>query len=174
MHRNRNLSLLILALSSGAGCQYVQDGWAFRPFEGPGYDIADGLLLDVEEGQTFLLATTYLPVSKAGERRFGDHMDALQDELDSGPEGLVGQSLAQKIFGREYRTLTVWEDEDAMMAFVLGEAHLAAMADSTEIADPESPIGPLVQRWEIAPEDLPPVWDEVIERLDTEGRGVIY
>ena len=156
-----------------AGCQYVHDGWAFQPFQGPAFDIKDGLLIDAEEGQTFVIAATYLPVSKDSRDLFGERMDAIQAELDAEPDGLIGYALAQKLVGSdEYRTVTVWEDEDAMMAFVLGEAHLAAMASSTQIKDPEGEAR--VHRWEIAADALPPVWDDVIEMTDSQGRAVAY
>lgn len=163
---------LLFSMFVTAGCQYVQDGWAFQPFEGPGYDIKDGLLLDIDADTPLVIAATYLPVGKDGKDLFDERMEALQGELAAGPEGLVGFSLGQKLVGREYRTVSVWESEDAMMAFVLGEAHLAAMGDSASIAEPG--VDAIVHQWETTAAQLPPVWDDVIEHTDGDGRRIAY
>lgn len=73
--------------------------------------------------------------------------------------------------GREYRTVTVWESEDDMMGFVLGDAHAQAMVDGGEMSDPDK--GARVVRWEITPDALPLDMGEVQARTDDEGRQVL-
>ncbi|MFT5686285.1 MAG: hypothetical protein ACI8RZ_007241, partial [Myxococcota bacterium] len=105
--------LTLLAPLTLAACAYTEDGWIFQPLQGPEYDIGDGLLFTPEEGETFIVAATYLPVSRSARKLFNDRMDGIQDTLNAEPEGLIAYSLGQKMIGREYRTVTVWTDEDA-------------------------------------------------------------
>lgn len=163
----RLLSPALLTLLSG--CQYAHDGWAFRPFEGPGYDLSEGLSSDIPADQPLVLASTYLPVIGIRDARklFDTRMEDIQTELDAAPEGLVGYSLASKLFGQDaYRTITVWESEDAMYEFVTGDAHSRAMADMGDIAVPGESLMLVTT---IQPSALPPAWDTWIERIEAEG-----
>lgn len=164
---------LLLMISLGlSACAYTEDGWIWRPFQGPAYDSSEGLLVSPEEGTTYVVAATYLPISRDGRAVFKEHMEALRAELDAEPDGLIGFSLGEKMVGREYRTVTVWESEEAMYGFVLGEAHTAAMADASTIRDPD--IEARVVRWEISPDELPLDWADVMDRTDLDGRSVAY
>lgn len=165
-------TLLLLTTLGLSACAYTEDGWIWRPFQGPAYDTAEGLLVEPEDGTTYVVAATYLPVSRDGREVFGEHMEALNEELEAEPEGLIGYSLGEKLVGREYRTVTVWESEEAMYGFVLGEAHAAAMVDASTIRDPDTEA--LVVRWEITPDELPLDWADVMDRTDLDGRSVAY
>ena len=112
-------TLTLLTAMALSGCAYTEDGWIWRPLEGPSYDIGEGLTFEPEPETTFVVAATYLPVSREGRGLFSDNMDAIQATLDAEPEGLIAYSLGQKMVGREYRTVTVWEDEDALMGLSL-------------------------------------------------------
>lgn len=166
--------LSIACLLALAGCENtVSGGWTYSAFKGPGFDKEGNFQLQTEEGQEFVLATTYLPVGRGDSKAlFEGHMDSIQSELWDDPEGLIGYSYAEKIVGREYRTISIWEDHDALYAFVLGTAHTAAMDDAPRIKDPGSV--PLVHSWIVDASSLPPDWQEVEEQLDAEGREVAY
>lgn len=167
---SRRMPLLALTLALG-GCA-AEDGFFWSPLEGPGYDAETGLTFEPAPDQTFVVAATYLSVSRQGKGLFRERMQGIQAELDAGPDGLVAYATGGRLVGREYRTVTVWESEDDMMAFVLGEAHAQAMVDGGDIRDPDK--GARVVRWEIDPDALPLDMADVQARTDDEGRQVLY
>lgn len=166
--------LSIACLLVLAGCENtVSGGWTYSPFKGPGFDKEGNLQIEVEEGQEFVVATTYLPVGRGDSKDlFDGHMASIQSELWEDPEGLVGYSYAEKIVGTEYRTLSIWEDYDALYDFVLGPAHAAAIDDAPLIKDTGST--PMVGSWVVDGGSIPPDWEEVEERLADEGREAAY
>lgn len=157
-----------------AGCENtVSGGWTYTPFKGPGFDQEGNLQLQTEAGQEFVVATTYLPVGRGDSKDlFDEHMANIQSALWEDPEGLVGYAYAEKIVGMEYRTISIWEDYDALYAFVLGSAHSAAIADAPLIKDAGS--APMVGSWVVDADSLPPDWEEVEQRLADEGRAAAY
>jgi heme-degrading monooxygenase HmoA len=162
----------LLALAALAGCEYVSaDGWIYSPFEGPGFSMQDGLTVDLPGEHQYIVATTYLPIQQTPEATelFSGHMQALQAELDAGPDGLIGYSLATTVLGDEVRTLSVWRDADALFAFTLGPAHSAAIDDAAAI---EQPGTAKVFNWTATADELPPRWDDARERIETDGRHV--
>lgn len=81
-----------------------------------------------------VVATTYLRLDPEGMARFGEVVGPVIGELMAGPEGLMGASTGQSMRCGVARTLTVWASEEAMMQFVVGEAHSAAMAATGEVS----------------------------------------
>jgi heme-degrading monooxygenase HmoA len=167
---SRRTPLLALTLALGACAS--NDGFFWNPLEGPKYDAETGLTFEPEPEQTFVVAATYLPVSRQGKGLFRERMGGIQAELDAGPEGLIAYSTGGKLVGREYRTVTIWETEDDMMQFVLGDAHAQAIVDGGDIRDPDKQAR--VVRWEITPEELPLEFADVQARTDDDGRQVLY
>ena len=167
--KNAPATALILGILALAGCEPSLPGWIFQPFEGPGID-ADGEVTATpgEEGQ-FVLATTFLPVRAESQVLFSDTMEPILAALDAEPPGLVGTSLARTIDASAYRTLSVWESEEAMFAFVLGDAHAVAISRAPNI---EVEGEARAARWRINPQDVPPAWPDVVARLDREGRSL--
>ena len=132
-----------------------------RPFEGPGF--ADGEVTVEPEGP-FLVAATYARPAKSESDAFHDHVDAIQQSLDAmdADSGLVGYSLRGEIAGRDNWTLTVWTTEEAMMAFVLSDVHLDAMADADTVLE----AGTFVHWEESDPAEIPPDWNRVLDEID--------
>ncbi|MEN0066579.1 MAG: hypothetical protein AAGA48_30880 [Myxococcota bacterium] len=126
-------------------------------FEGPGYE--DGTLVTEAEGP-FVAVATYARRA-AGERgRFNGYVSDISTQLD-GTVGLVGYALRGELPGREVWTITVWEDEAAMMDFVTSGAHLTAMGSANEVvAEFDSAM------FEVDADDLPLDWSTILERLD--------
>jgi heme-degrading monooxygenase HmoA len=154
-----------------SSCEYVSAGGDIsQPFEGPGYSLDAGLLAAVPESGSFVASGTVLVVGDGSDSQalFDQHVEAIQAALPNAP-GLVGFSLRRNLLGDQTanRTMTVWESDDAMWNFVLSEAHLAAMEDVGKIAA----AGTKVVNFLIKPEELPPRWDDVIERTDRDGLG---
>jgi heme-degrading monooxygenase HmoA len=135
-----------------------------QPFEGPGFK--NGEVTTKAEGP-FLAATTHLILEDGDEaqKAFDENMEAINAVLLDQP-GLVGVSLAGKPFTREYRTLSVWETEEAMLAWVTSEAHATAMAD---VGD-KMVLG-RGTHWSIEKDQMPPAWDDAKQRLDGSEPG---
>jgi heme-degrading monooxygenase HmoA len=78
--------------------------------------------------------------------------------------GLVGYSLFGKPFAKQYWTLSVWENEAALQAFVRESPHqevmsaLAADMGKTQFA-----------RWQMHGSEGQPSWDDALRRLGPDG-----
>jgi hypothetical protein len=109
-----------------------------------------------------VVATTYLPLqgTEASMAAFDGAMGPIIGELMAPAEGLLGLSFLSSAACGDVRTLTVWADEAAMMGFVVGPAHAAAMARTSDI----SRGGEQTDHWRV--DALPEVgWAEVIAAL---------
>ncbi len=174
---SRLLSAFVLSTAALglAACEFATpDGWIRSPFEGPAYTMDDGLVGDFADDHTFVAATTYLPLLDTPEAQaaFDDKMVAIQELLDAKPEGLVGVSFSQAMVGKHrYRTLTVWESYDAMYAFVMSDAHAAAMASMSDIAEPGEAR---TVAWEINADQVPPTWDDAVARVGDDQNATAY
>jgi heme-degrading monooxygenase HmoA len=157
-HPQSVVALFALALT---GCAIE------RPFEGPG--IEDGALKEPREG-TYIVSTTRIALADTNEAgdAFATHMENLQKALPD-HEGVVGWSFSFVPFTNdEYRTLAIWESEEAMLAWVLSDVHTTAMADFAEHGYAEAGE---TTAWEATADELPPTWAEARERLDEQGRS---
>jgi hypothetical protein len=74
--------------------------------------------------------------------------------------GLLGYSLQAQLLSRRFWTLSVWEDEQAMMEFVYRLPHSEVM---TKLAPEMEPTK--FTRWQIQGADLPPNWNEAKQRM---------
>jgi heme-degrading monooxygenase HmoA len=152
--------VVLVALSSG--CEIAQ------PFQGPKWDMNKGLTDKSLKGP-FLAATTDIIVKQdsAAQDLFNNDFNAIQTELKASP-GLIGYSLDEIIGGDDYRTLTVWEDEQAMVDFVTGKAHAQAMSDATKIGQHGE-----VTTWNVELKDMPPTFDDAKRELAKQGTVVV-
>lgn len=171
MSRRRCAFVVVLfAAAAQAGCEYASpNGDVAQPFEGPGFSLEEGLTAAVPAGGEFIVGATRVVVADGDEpiRLFDERMNAVTAVLDEGPPGLVGYSVRRNLFSRGgYRTVSVWESQDAMWAFVLSDAHFAAVEDADRIGAE----GTKVVQFTMPAAELPPRWDMVIDKTDNEGR----
>jgi hypothetical protein len=150
-------TFVVAIISNSMGCELAQ------PFEGPGFSLGEGLTTDAPG--PFLAATTHLTLkgSPEAQQRFDSLMSTMSEDLPEWP-GLVGASLATGPEG--YRTLTVWEDEVAMLGWITSPGHVDAMAAAPDIIDRGR-----TTHWTMTREQLvdgPPSWDDAKARLDAE------
>jgi hypothetical protein len=114
-----------------AGCERgtLETDFAAPPLAGPA--LRDGVLPPGE----YLVSSTYLQLEPAAEpqRLFNDLITPVVADLQTRP-GLLALSLGQSEACGVARTLTVWQDEMAMLSFVSSPAHAAAMARITDIS----------------------------------------
>ena len=78
--------------------------------------------------------------------------------------GLVGYSLRASPLRREYWTLSVWESERALLAFVKTQPHNGLISSLRGRMGATSFI-----RWRLGGTDPLPTWDEAMRRAATEG-----
>ncbi len=140
------------------------------PFEGPGFSLGEGLTTDAEG--PFIAATTELILgdSPDAQAAFDEHMAVLSEDIKTAP-GVIGSSLAFAILQEGgYRTLTVFETQEDLIAWVTSDAHTAAMAAFAEdgMADSRS----AVTSWFIEADEMPPTWEDARARLAKDGREV--
>lgn len=143
-------SLAALAPILLAGCAISQ------PFSGPGWD---GELITDAEGP-FVTAVTHTRAAKGAGKEFDRHVDAVLDQMEEQP-GFIGGSLRGRIIGREAWTMTVWEDEASLGAFVGGGAHLEAMVDASSVVD-----GVWSVTYSVTREEMPPSWSHALDELE--------
>lgn len=131
----------------------VPAAWA-----GPGVDPDTGELIDT--GAELVVSSTYLKLQTeaAAQQRFGEAMGPIIPALMSNP-GLLAVQLGTSMECATARTFTVWESEAAMMEFVTGDAHGAAVGAVTEI----SRGGSVVTSWKAVAPDID--WDEAVARI---------
>ena len=150
---------LLALVTAGSACEIAQ------PFQGPKWDPSKGLT-DASLKGPFLAATTDIVVKSDANDLFNEDFNAVQDELKTS-KGLIGYSLSFVVGGNDYRTLTVWETEEDMAAFVTSEAHAKAMADVGRIGQ-----SGFVTSWQIEAKDMPPTFDDAKKELAKQGQDV--
>jgi hypothetical protein len=114
-----------------------------------------------------VVATTFLRLDPGGTQRFGEVIEPVIGDLMA-QGGLMGIALGESVSCGVVRTLTVWQDEAAMMGFVMGEAHANAVRFIGEI----SRGGSITDHWPI--EELTDAsWDAVAAKL-ADHSGPVY
>ena len=77
-------------------------------------------------------------------------------------QGLIGYSMGSKPWSKQFWTVSVWEDEAALMAFAFSGAHKDIMArlytdmGATKFA-----------RWKVLGTDVPLTWEVALEKADS-------
>ena len=108
----------------------------------------------------YLALLSYLPLkSYLKIPRFIKYTSQIERQLAEA-RGLVGYSLQAQLLSRRFWTLSVWEDEPALMEFVYRLPHsevmksLAADMGQTKFT-----------QWKIQGSALPPRWDDAKKRM---------
>ena len=77
----------------------------------------------VKPDEEFLALLSYLPLARLRQvPQFLRHSSDIQTQLDHAV-GLIGYSLRAQLFRRHFWTLSVWEDDNALMDFVRTTPH---------------------------------------------------
>ena len=113
-----------------------------------------------DRDREYLAIVSYLPLKRFRMvLRFLRHAGAISRQLE-GTRGLVGFTFRAKILARKFYTLSVWEDERALMEFVHARPHLETMpALSPHMAETK------FVRWRVKGSDVPPSWDRAMAVL---------
>jgi hypothetical protein len=73
--------------------------------------------------------------------------------------GVIGYSLNSRLFAGQFWTLSAWEDEVRLQAFVHAAPHVATMRAMTPHVGPTRFV-----RWAVRGADLPVRWDDALRR----------
>ncbi|HEX8143874.1 MAG TPA: DUF3291 domain-containing protein [Pyrinomonadaceae bacterium] len=119
-------------------------------------------LADTE--REYLALLSYLPL-KRYRSIFGflKYTSQIERQLRAA-RGLLGYSLQAQLLSRKFWTLSVWEDEAALMEFVYRLPHSEVM---TSLAPHMAQTK--FTRWTIKGYGMPPRWDEAKKRMSEGG-----
>ena len=137
----------------------VEDDLDAQPFFGPGFDAEQGVVLGTAQ-DSYVASTTWVFIKPDQQERFFQVAGAVIESA-SQLDGLVGMSLAGSDKCGSARTLTVWRSEQAMMDFVVSDAHAAAMAQGPDLV-----LNGVVTHWNVGSDNVPPSWDEAQAEAD--------
>ncbi|MCK6552240.1 DUF3291 domain-containing protein [Myxococcota bacterium] len=141
-----------------AGCPVA------KPFSGPGYDRAIGAALG-PGGDTVIVAITNAKLDGRARGDFDLHTKRIIASLDAQP-GFIGASVRTRLFGDEVWTMTAWDDEASLDAFVTSRVHLDGMKKGSAAV-----TAARFARIEVPRRELPLSWARAVELLDARGDG---
>ncbi len=104
---------------------------------------------------------TYLPLKRYRTiPRFLVYTKKIQDQL-SESHGLMGYSLRAHFLKKDFWTLSVWQDLEALHAFAFSGFHRTVMKSLRHEMGPTQFI-----RWELSGSVVPPSWEEALQRTN--------
>ncbi len=110
----------------------------------------------------YLALLSFLPLRRwRGLFRLGNYFRLILRQLKT-TEGVVGYSMRFRIARRKFWTLSWWEDERALMAFVRASPHVHAMERMRPFMG-----GTRFVRWHLRGSEGPPTWDDAMRRSET-------
>ena len=109
----------------------------------------------------YVALLSYLPLSSGWRIPwFLLHSARIRQQLRAS-SGLIGYSMRAHLAAKRFWTLSVWEDEAALQAFVAAPPHAAVMKALVPHMG-----GTRFARWTVKGSDLPVRWGEVLKRAD--------
>jgi len=119
-------------------------------------------LAPADKTREYIALLSYLPLKRyRAIPRFLQFSFQIQKQLRDTP-GVIGYSLRAKLISRNFWTLSVWEDEKALMDFVAKIPHAEAM----KAMIPHMGSSKFTQ-WRVNASALPLRWEEAIKRSTT-------
>ncbi len=117
----------------------------------------------VKPDEEFLALLSYLPLARFRKLpQFFRHSSDIQTQLDQAV-GLIGYSLRAQLFRRHFWTLSVWEDDNALMNFVRTTPHAQVMKNL------QGHMGATrFVRWTLKGASVPPDWKGALLRYRKE------
>lgn len=120
----------------------------------------------LEAGREYLVLASSIPTRRlASTFRMFAGASAVRRQLE-GAEGLVGFSLLARPLRKQYATLSVWADDEALATFTSARPHAELMSALAPEMGPTKFV-----RWMIDGFDGPPSWTDAVRRLEAEPPG---
>jgi hypothetical protein len=115
---------------------------------------------EMEPDREYLVLASVLPLKRLGATpKMMGLASSVRRQLKDTP-GIVGYSLDAKPFAKLYFTLSVWNDDPALQAFVMESPHVEVMSTlADEMHDTK------FVRWTISGSAPRPTWAEAKQRL---------
>jgi heme-degrading monooxygenase HmoA len=115
-----------------------------------------------EPGGEYIALLSYLPLKSHWRiYAFLRYSSKIAKQL-SEARGLLGYSLLARPLTKRFWTLSVWENGEALREFVEKAPHVKAMGEfAPHIGETK------FTRWKVRGSELPPGWDQVLERMRT-------
>lgn len=108
----------------------------------------------------YLVLLSYLPLARwRGFPRFLNYARVIDRQLRT-TQGVIGYSLRAAFLKRRFWTLSVWEDERALMAFVRTAPHVHAMGRLRQFVGSTRFV-----RWRVRGSEVPPSWEDAMRHL---------
>ena len=107
-----------------------------------------------------VLASSIPPLSRSSTRRLFGGASEVRKQL-ARTEGVVGFSLLARPLRKQYATLSLWVDEQALASFADASPHRELMAKLSPEMGPTKFV-----RWTINGSDGRPSWREALQRLN--------
>lgn len=121
---------------------------------------------DPDRARDYVAVLSYLPLrSLWALPQFLYYTRRIQKQLQTA-RGLIGYSLLAHVLAKRFWTLSVWENEVALMEFVHKQPHREAMTVLRNYIG-----GADFLRWKIGGSAVPPSWHEAMERLKQNEPG---
>jgi len=116
--------------------------------------------LELEAGSEYFVMASHLPLTRLSATvRFFRGVAAVRRQLTSA-EGLVGYTLRARPLARDYWTLSVWKDEEAMRAFMRTAPHVGLMSSLKPVMRPTKFV-----TWTVNGSAGRPEWADALTRL---------
>jgi heme-degrading monooxygenase HmoA len=113
-----------------------------------------------EGDREYTAMVSYLPLNKfRALPKFMKYTFQVRRQL-AGSEGLIGYSMDANVVGKEFWTLSVWEDAEALRRFVHRDPHDEVMRDLL----PDMGQTEFV-RWKASGSSVAPAWEAAKERI---------
>lgn len=111
--------------------------------------------------QEYLALISYLPLKSFWKiPAFLGYTLAIESQSKES-RGLIGYSLLAHLLSKEFWTLSVWEDENALMEFVRKEKHKETMIGLMgQLGDTK------FVKWKIRGSEVPPTWEQAFRHLE--------
>ncbi len=107
----------------------------------------------------YVALVSYLPLNSAWSLpRLVVYSARIQRQLRTS-SGLIGYSLRARLAAKQFWTLSVWENEAALQAFVAAPPHVAAMKKMAPYMGATRFV-----RWNAKGAELPLRWDDALSR----------
>jgi hypothetical protein len=107
----------------------------------------------------YVALLSYLPLNSAWSLpRLALYSTRIQRQLRT-TSGLIGYSLKARLAAKQFWTLSVWEDETSLQAFVAAPPHVAVMKGMAPYMGATRFV-----RWNAKGSDLPLRWDDALGR----------
>ena len=91
---------------------------------------------EMQPGSEYLVMASHLPLQRLQSTvQFFRAVSAIRRQLASA-DGLVGYTLRAKPLTRDYWTLSVWQDETALRAFMRTPPHVGVMTSLSPVMGP--------------------------------------